>query len=92
MFGSNILRKKVSGTRNRYIKDGYNIDLSYIIQNRIIVMSYPAEGVEANYRNDYRQVQKFLNEKHPKKYKVFNVSERTYDISRFENRVENYNW
>jgi len=37
-------------------------------------------------------VQSFLNERHPKKYHIFNVSERTYDKSRFEDRVSNYNW
>lgn len=30
----------------------WNIDLSYICQDRIIVMSYPSEGKEALYRNN----------------------------------------
>jgi hypothetical protein len=37
-------------------------------------------------------VLRFLNERHPRKYHIFNVSERTYDKSRFEDRVSNYNW
>mgnify|MGYP002631915428 FL=1 len=70
----------------------YNIDLSYICLDRIIVMSFPADGKEAIYRNDWKKVAKFLNEKHAGKYWVFNVSERTYEKSRFEDRVSNYNW
>jgi hypothetical protein len=34
----------------------YNIDLTYVCQDRIIVMSYPATGSEALWRNDYRDV------------------------------------
>lgn len=33
-----------------------------------------------------------MRERHPGKHWVFNVSERTYEKSRFENRVSNYNW
>ena len=50
------LKNKVSGTRRRMIEGDYNIDLSYICQDRIIVMSFPASGKETMYRNDYKQV------------------------------------
>lgn len=33
-----------------------------------------------------------MNEKHPDKYYIFNVSERTYDTTRFDDRVANFNW
>jgi phosphatidylinositol-3,4,5-trisphosphate 3-phosphatase and dual-specificity protein phosphatase PTEN len=33
-----------------------------------------------------------LDERHPKKYKVFNVSEKVYESARFDDRVANYNW
>jgi phosphatidylinositol-3,4,5-trisphosphate 3-phosphatase/dual-specificity protein phosphatase PTEN len=39
------LQKLVSGTRRRYKEEGYDIDLSYICQDRIIVMSFPASGM-----------------------------------------------
>ena len=48
------LKNKVSGTRRRMIEGDYNIDLSYICQDRIIVMSFPASGKETMYRNDYK--------------------------------------
>lgn len=39
-----MLRKKVGGTRRRILDEDVNVelDLSYIVHNRIIVMSYPA--------------------------------------------------
>ena len=51
-----FLRNKVSGTRRRMTDGEWNIDLSYVCQDRIIVMSYPSEGVESTYRNDAREV------------------------------------
>ena len=50
------LQKLVSGTRRRMIMGEYDIDLSYICSDRVIVMSYPADGVEKFYRNDYKVV------------------------------------
>jgi len=50
------IKSKVSGTRRRFVEGDYNIDLSYICQDRIIVMSYPATGKESMYRNDYKEV------------------------------------
>ena len=80
----NWVRKQVSGKRNRYQEDGYNIDLSYICQNRIIVMSYPATGTKTIWRNDLNKVKEFLIEKHPDHYHVFNVSEKAYDWKLFD--------
>lgn len=33
-----------------------------------------------------------MDDRHPNKYWVFNCSETTYEKSRFDNRVSNYNW
>ena len=49
-----MFRNLVSRTRKRYQSDGYDLDLSYIIQDRVIVMSFPGSGtIETTYRNDY---------------------------------------
>jgi len=62
----NWLRKIVSGKRNRYQDDQYNLDITYITQ-RVIAMSFPAQGFESLYRNDIDNVsfkrvrQKILN-------------------------------
>ncbi len=57
------LQKKVGGARRRMIieEDDVDIDLTYICQDRIIVMSFPASGFKTNWRNDYRDVVKYLD-------------------------------
>lgn len=66
----------MSGTRRRFTDDGWDIDLTYICMNRVIVMSFPASGpIQTKYRNDYHDVKRFLDERHPGKYWVFNLSE-----------------
>ncbi|DBA00510.1 TPA: hypothetical protein N0F65_006414 [Lagenidium giganteum] len=80
------LRAAVSGTRNRYNQGGYDLDLTYITP-KLIAMGYPASGVEKTYRNDISEVASFLNAQHPNAYRVFNLSERKYDYSKFEGRV-----
>ena len=88
------LRKLVSGTRRRFIDDDFSLDLTYIIDNRIIAMSYPSSGFESLYRNSIDKVAAFLDNKHGNKYYILNTSERaTYDAERyFGGRVTNYHW
>ena len=50
------IRKLVSGKRRRYVDDGYSLDLTYIVPNRIIAMSYPSSGFESMYRNPIGKV------------------------------------
>ena len=49
------LREKVSGPKNRFKEDGYNLDLTYVCP-RIIAMSFPASGIETLYRNNIESV------------------------------------
>lgn len=49
------LRAAVSGSRVRYMQDGYDLDLTYITP-RLIAMGYPATGVEKTYRNSISDV------------------------------------
>ncbi len=49
------LRKIVSGKRNRFRDDHYNLDVTYITP-RIIAMSFPASGLEIMYRNNMSDV------------------------------------
>ena len=60
-----FLRKIVSGPKNRYLENGYNLDLTYICP-RLIAMSYPASGMESIYRNPISKVY-FLFKKLTKK-------------------------
>ena len=51
-----IFRRLVAGTRRRYENEGYSLDLTYIIPDRIIAMSYPSNGFEGLYRNPIEKV------------------------------------
>ncbi|OQR81208.1 phosphatidylinositol-3,4,5-trisphosphate 3-phosphatase [Achlya hypogyna] len=82
-----VLRNAISGSRNRYTEEGYDLDLTYI-HDRVLAMGYPATGMEKTYRNDVADVSAFLNKKHRDKYMIYNLSERHYDSARFLNRVE----
>ena len=56
----NMIRKKVSGKRNRLKTDGYNLDITKITP-RILAMSYPASNkMQKFYRNDIMEVSNYL--------------------------------
>ena len=85
-----ILREKVSGNKNRYRDEKYNLDLSYITP-RLIAMAFPGEGFQSLYRNNAKTVKEFIKEKH-KDFLIINISGKKYDYSIFDNKVSEYNW
>ena len=50
-------------------------------------MSFPATGLESTYRNNLEDVAKMLKQKHEDKYMVFNLSERSYDVSKLNHQA-----
>ena len=87
----NWLRKIVSGKRRRLKKDNFDLDITYITR-RILAMSFPAVGLEKMYRNSMPDVISYLDKNHGGHYKIYNMSGRTYDTSKFNGIVENYEW
>lgn len=84
-------RQKVSGNKKRYIDLDFNLDLSYITP-RIIAMAIPGEGFDKIYRNNIYEVQSFLDQKHPNRYLIINLSGIKYNYSLFNNMVIEYDW
>lgn len=81
---ADFLREVVSKKKKRFIDEtnNFNLDLSYIgPEKKIIAMGYPAEGVEAIYRNAMSEVQRFFDVHHKDHAKVYNLcSERKYQV------------
>ncbi|XP_075792287.1 auxilin isoform X2 [Pelodiscus sinensis] len=67
------------------------LDISYVT-SRIIVMSFPAEGVELGFRNHIEDVRTFLDSRHADHYTVFNLSQKSYRSAKFHNRVSECSW
>ena len=50
-------------------------------------MSYPAEGMESIIKNHIDDVRAFLESHHHDCYAVYNLTKRSYRVTKFENRV-----
>ena len=88
----NLIRQKVSGKRNRFVDDQYDLDLTYITP-RIIAMSFPAgKFIQKMYRNNIEDVASFMAKHHPDAYHVYNCSGIEYDAAAFDQRMTTYAW
>ena len=68
------------------------LDLSYVT-SRLIVTSFPAEGLEAAYRHHIDDVRTALESRHGANYSVHNVSGRSYAPTKFNSaRVTDCGW
>ena len=90
---TNSIRTLVSKKKRRFIQDGFDLDLVYICESRIIAMGYPSTGKETIYRNNAADVRSFLDLKHKDGYRIYNLcpsSERSYDPDFFYGRVQHF--
>ncbi|KAF9457558.1 phosphatases II [Collybia nuda] len=91
---ANYIRRLVSGDKARF-KDGkLNMELDLIyLTDQVIIMGYPATGIEGLYRNRREDTKRFLEHRHGKNYWIFNfcpIRENSYDPSFFDGRVSRY--
>lgn len=83
-------RQFVSQNKRRYQQNGFDLDLTYVTP-RVIAMSFPSTGKMSMYRNDIKEVARFMDTKHPGHYRLYNLcSERHYDVTLFHGRVERF--
>jgi protein-tyrosine phosphatase len=83
------IRKLVSGDKFRFHEDGYDLDLTYITEN-VIAMGIPGDNFEKLWRNDSSDVSKFLNERHPSNYMIYNLSGEKYNYKKFNYQVKEF--
>ncbi|KAG0149562.1 hypothetical protein CROQUDRAFT_300333 [Cronartium quercuum f. sp. fusiforme G11] len=88
------IRRIVSGKKSRLADHeiGVDLDLCYIT-DKIIVMGYPATGIESLYRNRRKDVRRWLEARHGTFYKIYNFCprrENEYDPSYFHNQVKRF--
>ena len=87
-YARRCIRLLVSKNRQRYVDNKFDLDVSYILYPKILVMSWPSDGIEALYRNPLSEVARFLDEYHENNYLIFDLcSERHYDDSLFHGKV-----
>eukprot|EP00808_Paulinella_micropora_P027200 g54692.t1 len=83
-------RELISSNKQRYVKHGFNLDLTYVT-DRVVAMGLPSTGVSAAYRNPIDKVSQFFKKLHPDHYMIYNLCSEKYgmydDKTFFEGRV-----
>ena len=51
-------------------------------------MGLPGSGVQSIWRNNIDVVAKFLKSNHKNHFMIWNLSEKEYDYSKFDNKVQ----
>ncbi|KAJ6486884.1 phosphatases II [Mycena sanguinolenta] len=91
---TDFIRRLVSGNKARFVDGNLNLELDLIyLTDRVIIMGYPAEGLESFYRNNRDDAKKFLEHRHGKNFWVFNfcpMKENSYPANFFDGRVSRY--
>ncbi|CAE6456640.1 unnamed protein product [Rhizoctonia solani] len=91
-MNTNFARRVVSGQKARFQDGEIDLDLAYITDH-VIIMGFPADGLEALYRNRREDARRFLDERHKDNYWIFNfcpLKENSYPKEYFHGRVSRY--
>uniref|UniRef100_A0A4W6C7P7 Tensin 2b n=1 Tax=Lates calcarifer TaxID=8187 RepID=A0A4W6C7P7_LATCA len=69
----------------------YDFDLTYITE-RIISVFFLPDLEEQRYRRNLQEVASMLKSKHQDKFLLLNLSEKRHDITRLNQKVQDYGW
>jgi len=87
IFQKSLIKSWVSQKKNRFQYEGFDLDLTYIIDN-VIAMGFPASDFQSLFRNNVKDVIRFFEKRHPNSYKVYNLcSEKSYPENTFLNQA-----
>ncbi|KAJ8701390.1 Telomerase protein component 1 [Pleurotus ostreatus] len=91
---ADYVRRLVSGDKARFKDEDMHLELDLVyVTDQVIVMGYPAAGIEGFYRNKREDAKKFLERRHGNNFWVFNfcpIKENSYPSSVFGGRVSRY--
>ena len=69
---SGWVRRRVSGSRHRFVENGFDLDLAYVT-SRLIAMGFPGRGSGACFRNPHSEVKRFLEGAHQNHFRIYNL-------------------
>ncbi|KAH6909596.1 ptenb protein [Coprinopsis sp. MPI-PUGE-AT-0042] len=91
---TDFIRRLVSGPKARFQDDELGLDLDLVyVTDQVVIMGYPASGLEGLYRNRREDAKKFLEHRHSKNFWVFNfcpIRENSYESAVFDGRVSRF--
>ncbi|XP_039971796.1 tensin-3-like isoform X3 [Xiphias gladius] len=89
--GSIPRSKSVEQVMEHVMENHYDFDLTYITE-RIISVFFLPDLEEQRYRRNLQEVASMLKSKHQDKFLLLNLSEKRHDITRLNQKVQDYGW
>ncbi|XP_062254235.1 tensin-2-like isoform X1 [Platichthys flesus] len=89
--GSLPRSKSVEQVMEHVMERHYDFDLTYITE-RIISVFFLPDLEEQRYRRNLQEVASMLKSKHQDKFLLLNFSEKRHDITKLNQKVQDYGW
>uniref|UniRef100_A0A665TDV0 Tensin 2b n=1 Tax=Echeneis naucrates TaxID=173247 RepID=A0A665TDV0_ECHNA len=83
--------KSLEQVMEHVMEHHYDFDLTYITE-RIISVFFLPDLEEQRYRRNLQEVASMLKSKHQDKFLLLNLSEKRHDITRLNQKVQDYGW